>query len=164
LEAKEELPMSPLIAARVIALVLTGLIAGIFLGHRAGVSRASSRLSPSSFVQLQQVIHGTFAWMMPPLVLGAVLGTLTWTLLLRPRGSVAAFWLLVLASLSLLVAAGLTRLINIPINRQLMTWSIEAPPPDLRQVWGRWERIHSTRTVLVVAAFVCQAIVLGAFT
>jgi len=150
--------MSPLTAAQVIALVPTGLTAGIFLGHRAGVSRAWSRLSPSAFVQLQQIIHRTFAWMMPPLVIGAMLGTLTWTVLLRSRGPAVAFVLLLLASLCL------TRIINIPINRQLMMWSADAPPAEFTQVWGRWERVHSTRTMLVVAAFVCETLVLAVFT
>lgn len=156
--------MSPLTAAQVIALVPTGLTAGIFLGHRAGVSRAWSRLSPSAFVQLQQIIHRTFAWMMPPLVIGAMLGTLTWTVLLRSRGPAVAFVLLLLASLCLVITAGLTRIINIPINRQLMMWSADAPPAEFTQVWGRWERVHSTRTMLVVAAFVCETLVLAVFT
>jgi uncharacterized membrane protein len=151
------------IVARVIALVSTGLIAGIFLGHRAGVSRASTRLTPGSFIQLQQIIHQIFERMMPPLVLAAVLGTLAWTVLLRTHGSVVAFWLLVAASLSLLVAASLTRTVNIPINRQLMTWSSAAPPPDFAQIWGRWERIHSIRTVLALIALVCQTLALAVF-
>jgi len=156
--------MTPLIAAQVIALVSTGLIAGIFLGHRAGVSRASTRLTPSGFIQLQQIIHQIFQRMMPPLVLAAVLGTLTWTVLLQSHGSVIAFWLLVPASLSLLIAAGLTRAVNIPINRQLMTWNSEAPPPEFPQVWRRWERIHSIRTVLALIALVCQTLALAGFT
>ena len=156
--------MTPLIAARVVAIVSTGLIAGIFLGHRAGVSRAFTRLTPGNFIQLQQIIHHIFQRMMPTLVLAAVLGTLTWTVLLSSHGPVIAFWLLVPASLSLLVAAGLTRAINIPINRQLMAWSSEAPPPDFSQVWSRWERIHSIRTVFAVIALVCQTLALAVFT
>ena len=155
--------MTPLIAAQVIALISTGLIAGIFIGHRAGVSRASTRLSPGSFVQLQQIIHQVFQRMMPPLVLAAVLGTLTWTVLLGTRGPVIALWLLVPASISLLVAAGLTRAVNIPINRQLMTWSSEAPPPEFSRVWRRWELIHSIRTLLAMIAFVCQTLAVAAF-
>mgnify|MGYP006957767103 FL=1 len=73
----EEPLMTLLISARVIALVSTGWIAGIFLGHRAGVSRASTRLARGSFIQLQQIIHQIFQRMMPPLVVAAVLGTLT---------------------------------------------------------------------------------------
>ncbi len=155
--------MTALTAAQLIALVSTGLIAGIFLGHRAGVSRASTRLTPGSFIQLQQVIHQIFQRMMPPLVLAAVIGTLTWTVLLRVHGPILAYWLLVPASLSLLVAAGLTRAVNIPINRRLMTWNSDAPPPDFSQLWVRWEHIHSIRTVLSVIALVFQALALTVF-
>jgi uncharacterized membrane protein len=156
--------MTPLIAARVIALISTGLIAGIFFGHRAGVSRASTQLTPGSFIQLQQIIHQVFQRMMPPLVVAAVLGTLTWTVLLRAGGPVVAFWLLVSASVCLLGAAILTRAINIPINRQLMTWDSQAPPREFSEVWGRWECIHSIRTILAVIALVCQTLALAVFT
>ncbi len=155
--------MSALVVVRVIALVCTGLVAGIFLGHRAGVSRAGPRLTPSSFIQLQQIIHVVFARMMPPLVLGAVAATLTWTFLVRAQGPEVGIWLLALASLALVVAAVLTRAINIPINNQLLTWSTEAPPSHLREVWAGWERVHSIRTVLAVAAFGLEATALSAF-
>jgi uncharacterized membrane protein len=156
--------MTPLIAARALALVSTGLIAGIFLGHRAGVSRASTQLAPGSFIQLQQIIHQVFQRMMPPLVVAAVLSTLTWTVLFRADRPVIAFWLLVSASLGLLVAAILTRAINIPINRQLMTWDTTAPPREFSEIWGRWERIHSIRTLLAVIALVCQTLALAVFS
>ena len=152
--------MTPLILARLIALLATGLVAGIFLGHRAGVSRASARLPLSSFVQLQQIIHETFQRMMPLLVVSALLGTVTWSVLAR-TGAIAAFSLLVVASLALLVTAGVTRAINIPINRQLVNWSSENPPADAPQIWRRWERVHSIRTALAIGAFVCQLVALG---
>ena len=152
--------MTPLILARLIALLATGLIAGIFLGHRAGVSRASTRLPLSSFVQLQQIIHETFQRMMPLLVVGALLGTVTWTVLAR-TGAVTAFSLLVVASLALVVIAGVTRAINIPINRQLEKWSSDKLPADASRIWSRWERVHSIRTALAISAFVCQVVALG---
>ena len=155
--------MTPMILTRLIALIATGLTAGIFLGHRAGVSRASTRLAPGSFIQLQQIIHATFERIMPPLVIASVLGTAIWALLVRTHVPPAAFWLLLAATLGLVSAAGLTRTINIPINRQLISWNSEAPPAEFPQVWERWERIHTIRTVIVVAAFMCQAIALGGF-
>ena len=85
-------------------------------------------------------------------------------MLLRADEPVIALWLLVLASLGLLVAAILTRTINIPISRQLMTRSSEAPPREFSEIWGRWERIHSIRTVLAVIAFVSQTLALAVFT
>ena len=152
--------MTLLTLARLIALLATGLTAGIFLGHRAGVSRASARLSLSSFVHLQQIIHETFQWMMPLLVVGALFGTVAWTVLAR-MGVVAAFSLLLVASLALTITVGFTRVINIPINRQLVKWSSENPPADAPRIWSRWERVHSIRTVLVIGAFVCQIVALG---
>jgi hypothetical protein len=64
-----------ILVVRSVALICTGLSASIFLGHRARVSLAMPILNPSSFIQLQQVIHKTFVRMMPALILGALVGS-----------------------------------------------------------------------------------------
>ena len=51
--------MDVLTIVRVVAVVCIGLLAGIFLGHRTGAYYALQKLSPSSFVQFQQVVHVT---------------------------------------------------------------------------------------------------------
>ncbi len=51
---------------RVVAVVAAGLLAGIFVGYRAGVHYAIPELSPSTFVQLQQIIHVHYVRFMPP--------------------------------------------------------------------------------------------------
>jgi hypothetical protein len=56
--------------------------------------------------------------------------------------------------------ATMTRAINIPINKRLMSWDSSAPPSDLRAVWARWEHIHSIRTVLAILAFASEVIAL----
>ena len=152
------------VIARVVALICTGLVAGIFLGHRAGVSRAVPILSPSSFIHLQQTIHKTFARMMPVLVIGSVLGSVLWAVVLRACWRTAGFWLVFGASLMMVCAATMTRAINIPLNNRLMSWSADAPPSDLRAVWARWEQIHSIRTVLALVAFTAEVIALGLFS
>jgi uncharacterized membrane protein len=150
--------MTALAIVRVIAVITTGLAAGIFLGHRMGVSFARLVLSPSSFVQLQQVIHRYFVRMMPPLMLGAVGTSIAWVVLSVGRPPSLAFWLVAAAALAMVVAAVLTRVVNVPINARLMTWRVDAPPADLVTLWAPWERIHSVRTVLAVAAFVAEVI------
>jgi uncharacterized membrane protein len=147
-----------MVIAAVVALICTGLVAGIFLGHRAGVSRAVPVLSPSSFIQLQQTIHKTFARMMPVLVIGSVLGSVLWAVLLRACWRTAGFWLVSGASLMMVCAGTMTRAINIPINKRLMSWDAAAPPSDLSTVWGRWEQIHSIRTMLAIVAFAAEVI------
>ena len=153
--------MSWLVVVRLLALVCTGLVAGIFLGHRAGLSHAGPRLTPATFIQVQQLIHDVYAKMMPPLVLGAVTSSTVWTIFLRHGPTHPAFWLVALASLALVVAAALTRAVNIPINTRLMTWNVDAPPANFRDLWRPWERVHSLRTVLAIAAFMLQAVSLS---
>ena len=129
-----------MVLAPVIALLCTGLAAGVFLGHRAGVSRAVPLLSPSSFIQLQQTIHKTFVRMMPVLTIGSVLASVLWAVLLRARWRTGEFWLVSGASLVMVCIVTMTRAVNVPINNRLMTWNPAAPPADLSVVWSRWEQ------------------------
>lgn len=150
-----------LVAVRVLALVSTGLAAGVFLGHRRGVSVAMPQLDPASFVQLQQIIHVQFVPMMPVLLFLAAGASITWALQLRVSADRIARWLAGLAAAAMTAALALTLAINVPINNTLMTWSVAAPPPDVRALWQPWEVSHAIRTVLAFAAFVAQAVVLS---
>ena len=150
-----------ILVVRIVALICTGLSAGIFLGHRAGVSLAMPILNPSSFIQLQHVIHKTFVRMMPVLILGALVGSAAWAILLRSHWRTDEFWLVSAASAAMMCILAMTRAVNIPINRRLMTWDAAAPPSDLRVVWAPWERIHSARTVLAIVAFAGEVIALS---
>ncbi len=42
-----------------------------------------------------------------------------------------------------------------------MTWSVGAPPTNLREIWAPWERVHTLRTVLATGALVLQAVAVG---
>ena len=120
-------------------------------------------LNPSSFIQLQQVIHKTFARMMPVLILGALVGSAVWGILLRSRWRTDEFWLVSGASVAMICTLAMTRAVNIPINRRLMTWNAAAPPSDLSALWAPWERIHSIRTVLAIVAFAAEVIALSIY-
>jgi uncharacterized membrane protein len=152
-----------ILMASIVALICTGLVAGIFLGHRAGVSLAMPILSPSSFVQLQQIIHRTFARMMPVLNIGSVLSSVLWAVLQGAHGRTGEFWLVSAASLLMICIFAVTLGINVPINKQLMTWNPAAPPQDLSTLWAPWERVHSTRTGLAIVAFVAEVIAVASF-
>jgi uncharacterized membrane protein len=152
-----------IIIAPVVALICTGLAAGIFLGHRAGVSQAMPSLSPSSFVQLQQIIHKTFARMMPVLTVGSMLGSALWAVLLRADWRRVDFWLVAGASLTMSCIFAMTLAVNVPINKRLMKWSAAAPPSDLSTVWAPWEQVHSIRTALAIIAFVAEVVALSVF-
>jgi uncharacterized membrane protein len=98
------------------------------------------------------------------LLFGAALASLAWALTLRKRRNDAILWLVVGSAILMTLALGLTLVVNVPINKELMTWSQETPPADLAETWMKWEFSHSIRTLMAIAAFVCQAIALSLAT
>jgi hypothetical protein len=87
--------MSILIAVRIVAIVCAGLLAGINVGHRAGAQLALPKLSPSSFVQFQQVVHVHYVRFMPFLNLTGLLAALAWLVIIGLRWTSVEFWLTV---------------------------------------------------------------------
>ena len=146
---------------RVVAVVSTGLLAGIFLGYRAGVQYALPELSASSFVQLQQIIHVHYVRFMPPLVLTALLSSVLWLVMIRSQWRTAEFWCVAISACGILVIAAATRAVNVPLNNQLMTWSVASPPTNLREIWAPWDRVNTLRSVLATGALVLQAVALS---
>jgi uncharacterized membrane protein len=156
--------MGALVVVRFIAVLATGLLAGIFVGDRMGASFARPQLSPSSFVKFQQVQHMHFVKMMPVLMGIAILSSLSWLVLIRPRIGTLGFLLLALGTLAYISVLVLTRTVNVPINNQLMTWSASSPPLDVMKIWARWEQVHTIRTFLAVIGFACEVLAFGVST
>lgn len=145
---------------RVLAVVCTGLYAGIILGDRMGASYARPALSVADFIRFQQIQHVHFKPLLLPLIVGAVLGGLIWSWLLRSRWRTPEFWLAVTGTAAMVVAAALTRIVNFPINDALMTWNAMTPPANVRDLWAPWEKVHTVRATLSVLAFILQVLAL----
>ena len=153
--------MGVLTIVRVVAVVCAGLLAGIFFGHRAGAYYAEQELSASSFVQFQQVVHVHFVRFMPPLVLTALLAGLAWLLMLRSQWRSAEFWLIAVSTCGIALIVAMTRAVNVPLNNQLMTWSIATPPSNLREIWAPWDRVNTIRTFVAAGALLLEAVALS---
>jgi len=153
--------MGMLTIVRVVAVVAVGLLAGIFLGYRTGVQYALPELSASSFVQLQKIIHVHYVRFMPPLVLTALLSSVVWLVLIRSQWRNAEFWLVAIAASGILVIAAATRAVNVPLNNQLMTWNVAAPPTNLRELWAPWDRVNTLRSILATGALVLEAVAMS---
>ncbi len=77
--------MSSLLLVRIIAVLFSGVFAGILFGDRMGATYARPVLSVSSFIQFQQAVHVRFEKLMPPLLLTAIAGGVTWLMLIRAQ-------------------------------------------------------------------------------
>jgi uncharacterized membrane protein len=144
---------------RTLAVVCIGLLAGIYVADRA-TAPARATLSASSFVQYQQTVHITYVKMMPPLVIAAIIAAIGWLILVRSQWREAEFWIIASAACAVIFIAVLTRAVNIPLNEQLMTWSITDPPANLKDLWAPWERVDAIRTAAAVCAFLLETIAL----
>lgn len=148
-------------AARVFAVVCTGLYAGIIFGDRMGATYARPALSVADFIRFQQIQHVHFKPLLLPITVGAVLSGLIWVWILRSRCRSFEFCFAAMSAAAMIVAAALTRIVNFPINDALMTWYAAAPPPNVRELWAPWENVHTIRAALSVGAFVLQVFALS---
>jgi uncharacterized membrane protein len=153
--------MNLLMIVRAMAVVCAGLLAGIYFGYRAGDYYALQRLSASDFVQFQQVIHMHFARFMPPLVLISLLAAIAWLVMVRSQWRSAEFWLIAASTCGIMLIAAMTRAVNVPLNNQLMTWDIAAPPSNLREIWAPWDRVNTIRTFVAVVVLILEALALS---
>src|SRR5688500_18676995 len=96
--------------------LLVGTMVSLWLGLHPG------DLSPGAYVEQQQ--HLIHALNTPMPLLGAVCILLTTVLAVLHRGKRLACSLLVGTVVCLVVAGVITRVVNQPINSQVMTWSI----------------------------------------
>jgi uncharacterized membrane protein len=153
--------MSVVTALRVVAIACAGLLAGIYPGDRAGAHYARPELDPSSFVRFQQVVHVHYAKFMPPLVLIALLTALAWLVTVRPQWRSAELWLVAASVCGIALVAALTRAVNVPLNNELMTWNVAAPPSNLKEIWAPWARVNTTRAIVTTVVLVLEGLALS---
>jgi len=156
--------MVPLTVVRVAAVAGAGLYAGILLGDLAGAAQARPQLTPSSLVQLQQIIHARFVIIMPALVVLTLLACIAWLVLVRSNRKTPEFWLVAGTTAGIVLCAILTQLVSVPINDQLVKWSVAFPPPNVHELWAPWEGAHAIRTVVALAAFALAVVALALAT
>lgn len=145
--------MRTAVIARCVSLISLGLIAGILVGYLAG-KPARDQLGTASFVEYQQLIHVYYQRMMQVLMAMGVLSTLILLFTGRQQARSMRFALVAISLVGLIIVFMITLLVNVPINEQLMTWSISSPPSDVREIWHRWEQAHFYRTIISLVAFV----------
>ena len=156
--------MTTLRVVRIVAVLSSGLMAGILLGDLIGPAAAREEISASALVEFQQIIHSQYVRVLPVLVLAAIGSAGLWLVLVRARASSAEFRLVAVAVGAAIAAFAITIVVNMPINEQLMTWNATEPPADVREIWGRWERTHAVTDLLWLAAFSLEVVALGVYS
>jgi hypothetical protein len=131
----------------ILSLILTGLLAGVYLGGALSDARISD-LSAQAFTETHQARDVVMRRAMPPFVL-ATIACVAGSALLAPETRVGRLAVVALLVLDTLVALRL----QIPINRRIATWRPGNPPDDWARWRDRWRVGHLVRTMFGLGGF-----------
>jgi len=125
-----------------LASLLTGAMFGVFLAFRP------KGLSGPDYVRMQQRGVRTLDPTMPALGAATIAVTVLAAAMARHDG--IRFGLLVATVVGFLAAGVITRLLNQPINKVIMSWPVAAPPAHWTQLRDKWWHWHVARLVFGV--------------
>jgi uncharacterized membrane protein len=143
---------------QVVTIVLFALVMGVFWGTWFSLSRTMDHLAPQTFVAVgHQMIRnlGTPMAILLPLALLSALITLV---LARQDGHPAASRWLLAGFLLMVAALVVTLAVEVPIDHQIQGWTAATLPADWRSIQARWERWHTIRTFVSIAALAAATI------
>jgi uncharacterized membrane protein len=141
-----------------ICILLSALTTGAFWGPWLGLTRGGVQFQPNVFLAVGHRMIRNFRSVMPILMPATVLSVLPVLLMVYRQRSIELY--LDVAGLTMLVAALLvTLIVEVPIDRQIASWTATTLPGNWRQLWRRWETFHTIRTAASVAglAFLISA-------
>ena len=145
---------SSLKVARLVNLVLAGMLTGNEFGSFAGIYPALGRISPMARLEAEQGVYRRLSGIMPFYMISTLASFLPVLVLQRRPGSPA--FRFTLAGLACFVAmVAITRTGNLPINARIEELPTEeASFEEFRELRVRWDRLHAARNVLNVAGLV----------
>jgi uncharacterized membrane protein len=137
------------------ALLLFSLVTGVMWGTWFGLSRSIGAISPQTFLEVGRTMIGNLGGPMSVLMPAAVLSGIVVGVLLFRRGQALGCVLAVASLVLLLVAMAITLAVNVPIDRQIQSWTIGTLPPDWTAIRDRWEFYHGLRALASLFALAC---------
>lgn len=107
-------------------------------------------MSPAFYTEKMQHAIRIFTIPLPTVVILGVLFSATSAFLARAERP--NFYLLIASSVCIIAVALITRFGNIPINNQILEWTISSPPSNWADLAQKWWHLQTLRTVLAIGA------------
>jgi uncharacterized membrane protein len=146
----------------VIALLLTGGVAGIFLGLAIGVHPTVGRweaAGDTGAIRLHKEVDRNLHAVMPLLAAAATASSVLTTILWWTHGHGSRWFILsLLGTLCFIGMVAVTARVNVPGNKVIQSWSTESPPEGWQAMRRRWETSHTIRTALSLLGFTFQVL------
>ena len=129
-----------------INVVLLILVSGMYWGPWLALTRSIATFEPDVFLAIVQRLNRNMEPLMTVLMPVALLSTLP-VLLLSYGNRPATFYLTLLGFLLFVVTLLVTALVEVPIVKQIVTWTASTLPDNWRQLRDRWGAFHYARIV-----------------
>jgi uncharacterized membrane protein len=139
-------------AVQFVTLLLFSLVTGVFWGTWFSLSRSIAAITPGTFLEVGRFMTANLGGPMSVLMPAAVVSAVVLCVLLfrrrNTRGSVFAGAALVLMVIAMII----TLTVNVPIDRQIQSWTTATLPPDWNAIRDRWGYYHGLRTLVSLVA------------
>jgi uncharacterized membrane protein len=137
------------------ALLLFSLVTGVFWGTWFSLSRSIGTITPQTFLEVGRTMIGNLGGPMSVLMPAAVLSGIVASVVLFHRGQTRSGGLALASVVLLLVAMAITLAVNVPIDRQIQSWTAVTLPSNWTAIRDRWEFYHGLRTLVSLFAIAC---------
>jgi hypothetical protein len=139
-------------ALQFLTMVLFSLVTGVFWGTWFSLSRSISAITPGTFLEVGGLMIANLGGPMSVLMPAALLFALVLCVVLF-RGRESRATLFASAAFVLMaVALVITLAVNVPIDRQIQSWTTATLPSDWSAIRDRWEFFHGLRTLVSFVA------------
>ncbi len=134
--------------AQVGALMLLGLVVGSMFGIWRGYDITT--YSPATFIDVHQGAVRGLNTLLPALAAAALVLVLILAAMARNRPAVLGLY--VATALAIIAGGVITRLLNQPINDEVMAWTVANIPADWSGLRDRWWTWHQARLAVTLGA------------
>ena len=132
------------------AVTMTGLLAGNELGTLIWFHPAVKRLPLSAQIEAEQTLSGRLGQIMPFYMTGALA---TASAAAVDRRGEQGFGLAAAAAAASALMLGITLVGNVPLNERTGAYPKSGDVAGWQEIRRRWERLHTARVLLDLAAF-----------
>jgi uncharacterized membrane protein len=138
---------------QLISIVCSALVAGMFHGPWAALSRSMRTFTPEVFLAIVDRMNRNMAPLMTVLMPATLLSIVP-VLFLSYRDQRKTFYLNVIALALFIIALLVTVLVEVPIVEKIVTWKVSTLPANWQQLRDRWGKFHLVRVITGLASLV----------
>ena len=136
-----------------VEIVLSALVGGMYWGPWLALTRSMRTFKPGVFLDIVNRMNRNMESVMTALTPAALLSIVP-VLFLSYKERPATFCLTFTGFLSFIVALIVTMRVEVPIVKQIVTWTPETLPGNWRQLRDRWGAFHIIRVVAGIVGLV----------